>query len=77
MFASEAFLWNAGSFLATTTTLIEAFEQHAPKMLARVREAVEHSEKDLSFTRLAPAPWKALDNVSFDYAIMEKVQNLS
>ena len=70
-------LWNAGIFLFTPETLIKAFEIHAAEMLSEVRSAVEEAEKDLGFTRLAPAPWARLDDLSLDYAVMEKADNLT
>lgn len=70
-------LWNAGIFLFTTRALIAAFEKHAPQMLETTRQAVAQADQDLHFTRLAPDPWAALEDDSIDYAIMEKVDNLS
>jgi len=70
-------LWNAGIFLFSTRTLIEAFEKHAPEMLETTRAAVAQAEQDLHFTRLASTPWEALEDNSIDYAIMEKADNLS
>ena len=77
MLAGGKHLWNAGIFLFTTTTLIAAFTTHAPETLAGVRAALAASEHDLGFTRLAPAPWSALPDISIDYAVMEKAANLS
>jgi mannose-1-phosphate guanylyltransferase/mannose-6-phosphate isomerase len=70
-------LWNAGIFLFSTDALIAAFEAYAPETLAGVRAAVDQAEVDLGFTRLAVEPWEALDDISIDYAVMEKAQNLS
>jgi len=70
-------LWNAGIFLFSTTTLIAAFQTHAPDMLKDVRAAIDDAERDLGFTRLAPAPWGALEDISIDYAVMEKADNLT
>jgi len=70
-------LWNAGIFLFSTSTMIAAFETHAPDMLAGVRAAVENAQSDIGFTRLAEEPWVRLDNDSIDYAVMEKASNLS
>jgi mannose-1-phosphate guanylyltransferase/mannose-6-phosphate isomerase len=70
-------MWNAGIFLFTTGALIKAFEQHAPKTLEVIRQAVAEAQRDLHFTRLAPAPWATLKDESIDYAIMEKADNLS
>ncbi|PYG26301.1 mannose-1-phosphate guanylyltransferase/mannose-6-phosphate isomerase [Pelagimonas varians] len=70
-------LWNAGIFLFSTTAILAAFEAFAPDMLAAVRAAVEGAESDLGFTRLAPAPWGQADDISIDYAVMEKADNLT
>ncbi len=69
--------WNAGIFLFTAQTALAAFEAHAPGLVAGVRRSVEEAQMDLSFTRLAPVPWKKLDDISIDYAVMEKAENLA
>lgn len=70
-------LWNAGIFLFTTDAILEAFAAHAPQMLTGVLAAWDDGVPDLGFTRLAPAPWAALQDLSIDYAVMEKADNLS
>jgi mannose-1-phosphate guanylyltransferase/mannose-6-phosphate isomerase len=77
MLADGRHLWNAGIFLFTTTDLIAAFAQFAPATLDGVRAAVTGAHLDLGFTRLDPAPWNDLPDISIDYAVMEKAQNLS
>ena len=70
-------LWNAGVFLFSTSIILKAFEQHAPETLSCVRDAFENSEIDLGFTRLAAEPWSRLEDVSIDFAVMERAPNLS
>jgi mannose-1-phosphate guanylyltransferase/mannose-6-phosphate isomerase len=77
MLAEGRFLWNAGIFLFTASTLVRAFEAHAPAMLDGVRAAVEGARSDLGFTRLDPEAWDGLEDISIDYAVMEKACNLS
>ena len=77
LLAGDMHLWNAGIFLFSTTTILEAFAAHAPDVLQATRAAYDAAEKDLSFTRLAPAPWADLQDISIDYAVMERAQNLS
>ena len=77
MFDGGRHLWNAGIFLFSTDAILAAFEAYAPEMLAGVRAAVADGERDLGFTRLAPQPWAALEDLSIDYAVMEKADNLS
>ena len=77
MLENGDFLWNAGIFLATSETMLAAYEKHAPEILAEVREAVENAKMDLGFTRLSNHAWERLPNESIDYAIMEKADNLA
>lgn len=77
MLQSGQHLWNAGIFLLSVKTVIAAFEVHAPEMLKQVGMAVDLAEQDLSFTRLAPEPWGQIEDISIDYAVMEKADNLT
>ena len=70
-------LWNAGIFLFSTTTILSAFAEHAPKVLAATRAAFEGAEKDMSFTHLAPEAWSNCPEISIDYAVMEHAKNLT
>jgi mannose-1-phosphate guanylyltransferase/mannose-6-phosphate isomerase len=77
MLDGGAHLWNAGIFLFSTEAILPAFEAYQPEMLRLVREALDASEKDLGFLRLAPDPWASCANISIDYAVMEKADNLT
>jgi mannose-1-phosphate guanylyltransferase/mannose-6-phosphate isomerase len=70
-------MWNSGIFLYSAKTLIEAFKTHAPEMLEHVKAAVSKAEPDLGFLRLAKKPWAKCEDISIDYAIMEKFESLS
>ncbi len=77
MLAAGNFLWNAGIFLFSAKTMIAAFEAHAPALLAPVGRAYAEATPDLGFLRLAPGPWAKADEISIDYAVMERAANLS
>ncbi len=77
MLASGDHLWNAGIFLFAAKDLVAAFEAHAPDVLAAVRPAVEAAEGDLGFLRLAAQAWDSAPDISIDYAVMERADNLS
>ncbi|MBI1417968.1 MAG: mannose-1-phosphate guanylyltransferase/mannose-6-phosphate isomerase [Limimaricola sp.] len=77
LFAGGMHLWNAGIFMFTTTAVIEAFATHAPETLAHCRAAIEGATCDMGFTRLDPDPWGALDDISIDYAVMERARNIT
>ncbi|WP_193143378.1 mannose-1-phosphate guanylyltransferase/mannose-6-phosphate isomerase [Meridianimarinicoccus sp. MJW13] len=72
MFAEGRFLWNAGIFLFKVDTLIAAFEDLAPEMMAPCRTAVEKARPDLGFLRLDEDAFASVPEDSIDYAIMEK-----
>ena len=77
LLAAGMHLWNAGIFLFSTTTILAAFAAHAPKVLAATRAAVDAAETDLSFTRLSPDAWADCPEISIDYAVMERADNLT
>lgn len=76
MFKSDRFLWNAGIFLFRAKDMIEAFKSFSPNLLAPVCGALENSKSDLGFLRLDAESWDKCDNISVDYAVMEKAKNL-
>ena len=76
LFKSGMHLWNAGIFLFSTSTILNAFAEYAPEMLANVRNAFDTAQTDLGFTRLAPEPWSRLESISIDHAIMERAEKL-
>jgi mannose-1-phosphate guanylyltransferase/mannose-6-phosphate isomerase len=70
------YLWNAGIFLFRAQDMIDAFKAYAPNTLDLVSQAVDGAYPDLGFLRLAADPWSKIEDISIDYAIMEKAQNL-
>ena len=77
MLAAGNYLWNAGIFLFSARTILQAYRTYAPDMLGAVEAALRGSETELGFTRLAAEPWSGLADISVDYAIMEKADNMS
>ena len=71
------YLWNSGIFLFKAKDLIEAFKVHANNLLDPVKTAVEKRMKDLNFEKLDPTSWVDCENISIDYAIMEKMKSLN
>lgn len=77
MVADGSYLWNAGIFLFSAKAIIAAYTRLAGEMHTAVKAAVENASSDLGFTRLDPAPWSQADEISIDYAIMERAENLA
>ena len=76
MLKAGNYLWNAGIFLFRAQDMIDAFSIYAPQTLDLVSKAVNEASSDLGFLRLAPEPWSKIEDISIDYAIKEKAQNL-
>lgn len=77
MLDDGSYLWNSGIFLFAARDIIAAFETHAPSLVAPVRAAVEQAQTDLGFLRLDPDAWDGAEDISIDYAVMERAANLS
>ncbi|MBZ0128572.1 MAG: mannose-1-phosphate guanylyltransferase/mannose-6-phosphate isomerase [Rhodobacteraceae bacterium] len=77
MLEAGNYLWNAGIFLFRVSDILAAFKAHAPAMLDPCERAVAGAEADLGFLRIAPGPWEGVEDISIDYAVMERAANLS
>ncbi len=76
LIAGQDVFWNAGLFLFAASTLIAAFEDHAPAILDHVRQAVQDGRRSAKIRHLAATPWARIKGQSIDYAIMEKATNI-
>ena len=76
MFKNENFLWNAGIFLFKAKTIIDAFRTNCPNIFRNVEASVKESIVDLDFTRLEESTWSECESISFDYAVMERLDNV-
>jgi mannose-1-phosphate guanylyltransferase / mannose-6-phosphate isomerase len=76
MIKAGTYLWNAGIFLFKAADMIAAFETFASGNFRLTKKSVETAQSDLGFLKLNPEPWSELENISIDYAIMEKAKNL-
>ena len=77
MVADGRHLWNGGLFLFRADVMVAAAREHAPALLAAVEALLSAARRDLGFCRLDPDAWANAPSISIDYAIMEKVSNLS
>ena len=77
MLADGRYLWNAGIFLFSVGTILEAYRTFVPEMVTAVEAALADARADLGFCRLDPAAWSGAQAISIDYAVMEKSDALS
>ncbi|MCP4998050.1 MAG: mannose-1-phosphate guanylyltransferase/mannose-6-phosphate isomerase [Hyphomicrobiales bacterium] len=79
---SGDYLWNSGMFCFKAGAMLEAMEKHCPQILEASRKAVENGNRRavdrlLLETELDEQAFAEAPKISIDYAIMEKVENLS
>lgn len=70
------FLWNAGIFLFKAKDMIDAFNKSYPELVTNVKKSVDEGHSDLGFFRLSSTSWSECQDISIDYAVMEKSKNL-
>ncbi len=73
---SGSYYWNAGIFLFSARSMINAFTTHAPAILEACRTALDRAREDLDFLRLDREAYGQCPSISLDYAIMEKADNI-
>jgi mannose-1-phosphate guanylyltransferase/mannose-1-phosphate guanylyltransferase/mannose-6-phosphate isomerase len=70
------YLWNAGLFLFRAADVISAFEVASPDLLSPCRDGIEKGRSDLEFFRIDAEAYSQARAISFDYAVMEKADNV-
>ena len=70
-------LWNAGIFLCSAKTLLQALELHAPDILKACQQAMHEAQRDGHFVRPQKAAFEACRSESIDYAVMEHHANVA
>ena len=70
------YLWNSGIFMFRAKDMIAAFRKYHPQLLTNVFQSVEKGSLDLDFFRLESESWMECENLSIDYAIVERLVNL-
>ena len=72
---SGDFLWNAGIFIWRSADIVESFEKIQPEMaeIFRAGEGAYYTPREQNFISEA---YSMVKNISIDYAIMEKAQNV-
>lgn len=72
---SGDFLWNAGIFIWSVSSILQAFEIHLPEMneIFKKGKAFYNTSKEEDFIKSA---YSQCTNISIDYGIMEKAKNV-
>ena len=70
---SGNYLWNSGIFIFKASTLIDEFKKIKPDILEYVEESID-GDIENSDILLKSAAYQQIENISIDYAIMEKTK---
>lgn len=74
--AQGNYVWNSGIFCFKASTILDAMVVHCPALLEATRAVMEASHTTSDKTDLADA-FAKLENISIDYAVMEKAGNIA
>lgn len=79
--SSGQFLWNSGIFCFSVGGLLEQFKEHMPDSLGQAQLCLASSCKarmgSVTQLELDAATFNALDNISVDYALLERSQKVA
>jgi len=79
--AQGNYLWNAGMFCFSAQTMLDAFKKYAPDILELATACLEASagkkQSGVSSTSLSAEKFSELPDISIDYAILEKSENVA
>jgi mannose-1-phosphate guanylyltransferase/mannose-6-phosphate isomerase len=75
MLAAGGYYWNAGIFLMTAATYLNALTQHAPEVASAAARAFANATRTGLAVYPDAAAFAAAPSISIDYAVMEKASN--
>lgn len=70
------YYWNSGMFVFQAQVFLRELQQHSPAVVAAAEQAKKNSVQDLDFIRVNREAFAQAPNISIDYALMEKSNNV-
>lgn len=70
------YYWNSGIFLFRPSAFVRELKQHAPDVASAVEEAMRKATTDGPFVRPDAEAFAAAENISVDYAVMERSRDV-
>ena len=68
------YTWNSGIFVLNAKVFMDELKRFYPEIAAAAATGFAKAEQDLGFTRLDKASFSQAENISIDYAVMEKTR---
>lgn len=75
LYLSKQYYWNAGIFIWSVSSIIEAFKNYMPEIFSLFTESEEYLNTDKEYEKITEIYEKS-PNISIDYAVMEKANNV-
>jgi mannose-1-phosphate guanylyltransferase len=75
MVGSGRFFWNSGMFIWTVSSILDQMARLTPEMYQEIRK-LEHFWKKPQWEEALMRTYEAVDNVSIDYAVMERADRV-
>jgi mannose-1-phosphate guanylyltransferase / mannose-6-phosphate isomerase len=69
--------WNSGVFFAKASVFLKALQEHLPKTFEHTLIAIQNAKPDLDFIRISKEDFEKCDNISIDYGVIEKANNVA
>jgi mannose-1-phosphate guanylyltransferase/mannose-6-phosphate isomerase len=70
--AAGDYAWNSGMFMFRADVMLAELEKHAPGIVEACKAALASGKRDLDFVRLDADAFGTAQNISIDFAVMEK-----
>ena len=71
------YYWNSGMFIFSAKQYLKELARTKPDIYKLVEVSVQNAQIDLDFVRLEEASYQQCENISVDYAVMEKADNVT
>ena len=75
IFKDKHFSWNSGMFVFKASSILNELKEFAPGIIKNCEKCLIKSQKDLDFLRLDEKSFSKCQNISIDYAVLEKTRN--
>ncbi|WP_119328677.1 mannose-1-phosphate guanylyltransferase/mannose-6-phosphate isomerase [Cysteiniphilum halobium] len=72
----DGFYWNSGIFLFKAKAYLDALRKYKPKIHEICSREFDKKQQDLDFIRIPEEGFSQCEDVSIDYAVMEKAKNV-
>ena len=74
IYQDKKFSWNSGMFVFKARTILDELQTFAPNMISNCKICLHESKNDLDFLRLNKKNFIKCENISIDYAVLEKTK---